>query len=48
MSEPTPAEAWADLRAKVAAAVEPELRRLAEGLDRLLRRWPWLYRRLGG
>ncbi len=36
-------EAWADLK----AALEKELLQFVEGLDRLLRRWPWLYRILG-
>lgn len=29
-------------------SLETTLRRAVEGLDRLLRRWPWLYKKLGG
>lgn len=31
-----------------ALGLEPFFLRLVEGIDRTLRRWPWLYRKLGG
>jgi hypothetical protein len=37
-------EALANLRTEVGRYVLPVVRTV----DRLLRRWPWLYRRLGG
>lgn len=41
-------EEWSALKKIVWNASEPLLRRTADGLDSLLRRWPWLYRKLGG
>lgn len=36
------------LRLIRALGIEDDLLRLVDLIDRALRRWPWLYRRLGG
>ncbi len=43
----TPQEAWAELRGRVGDVLWEVYDPMLSGLDRLLRRWPWLYRKLG-
>lgn len=42
----TPQEAWAQFTDVLRTTFEPPIVRMLDGLDRLLRRWPWLYRKL--
>lgn len=44
----TTEQEWTELKRTLAVIFEPPLLRLADALDRGLRRWPWLYRKLGG
>ena len=41
-------EAWDDLKTELAKVLEPPLIRITDWMDAQLRRWPWLYRKLGG